>query len=113
MQRGHSSSGIIAMLLIASIAIAWVGILLPSHASTLAITNGVQISAAVRTVSNSALKGNRLVGAHPESIAKTGAEPNRTCDDFGAWFLNPTCSKKYKRSARLTHRVATVVMGKL
>jgi hypothetical protein len=65
MQTDRFSSGIIAISLIASIAIAWTIILLASHGATLAST--AQSRAAIGTVSNLASKGDRLVGAAAKS----------------------------------------------
>ena len=65
MQRGYFSLKLIAVSLIANVVIVWAAmLLLPSHASTLSTTNGVQTTAIIRTISNSVLKGDRLIGAH-------------------------------------------------
>ena len=65
MQRDHFLAKLIAVSLIANIAITWTAILvLPSHSSTLAATSSFQGATAVKTRSNSALKGDRLVVSH-------------------------------------------------
>jgi len=75
MQREQSSSSLIALSLIAGIVIAWAAIfLLPLHASTLATTHAGKSHGLVRTVSNSALKGDRLAGARA-TIGQTKAAP--------------------------------------
>jgi len=47
-----------------------------------------------------------------DNTATSQPEPSLTCDDLKVWFLNPTCSKKHKKIARLNHRVATVVIAR-
>jgi hypothetical protein len=36
-----------------------------------------------------------------DNTAKSRFEPSRTCDDLEVWFLDPTCSKKHRKAARL------------
>ena len=36
-----------------------------------------------------------------DNTAKSRFEPGRTCDDMEVWFLDPTCSKKHRKAARL------------
>ena len=55
--------------------IGWIAaiLLLPSHASTLAVTNGVHRTAVVGSITNSARKGDRLVSAHTTNEEVTAA----------------------------------------
>jgi hypothetical protein len=64
-QENYCHSGIVLAPLFASVAVVWAGILFhTSHESTPAPANGVQPAAISGTVSNSALKRNRLVGPY-------------------------------------------------
>jgi hypothetical protein len=62
MHRDYFSSGLIGAALILSIAIAWLAILVPSHAapSLRADTKSIDIGAAVSIVGNPLRKGDRL-----------------------------------------------------
>jgi hypothetical protein len=76
MRRDYFLSGVITASLIISIIVAWMAILVPSHAAT-SIDALTTSDVTALTVSNTARKGDRLVTAHgkPEHAARPDAAP--------------------------------------
>jgi len=78
MRRGYFSSGAIGLALIVSIIIAWVAILVPSHAAPLVPANATKsIGIAASIVSNTSRKGDRLAvtPGRIEHSARSEAKP--------------------------------------
>jgi hypothetical protein len=73
----------------------------------------VSAAGSARTPRVSAIEtAHAIVGVNSVYDKTKGrSEPRRACDDLEVWFLDPTCLKKHKNSARLKSRVATVQIG--